>query len=267
MVPTMDPVEVFPNAPLALAAAQVLYAQVEDRALSSAGQRYFQDHLGPDWVIPPDANEMLGFDSGFPDQHSISRLEDVWRITSRQRTSTITVRSSGFIVEVTDYKGFDSFRTVLQEASNAVSAVLQPEGIVSIGLRYVNEVSVPHTTSDWDHWLHHSLMAPALPSELTPNDWTGTVEYPLARDQVLVFRYGPSDGPVISTSGVLRRPRVPEGPVFVLDFDSSWQPNHIPQFSTPMIIKVANRLHSPIRSLFNSLLQPPILPLLRQEPF
>ncbi len=264
-IPDMTRSEVFPNAPLALVAAEVRYPAVTGGSLSMAVHRRIRDVLDADWVIHNDTTQTLevGVDAGGP--RASSRSETVKRITSRQRTRIVTARPDNFTVEVVDYKHFADFRGLLEQASTAVESVLQPDGISRVGLRYIDEITVPETPPQWSNWLEASLLPPSMPTGLDPTAWTGAVQYQVAPDQSLVFRYGPSAGPVVSSSGPLRRPAAPEGPIFMLDFDSSWQPSDIPSFEAERIVTVADRLRSPLRELFDSLITPSLIDIFRQD--
>ncbi len=265
-IPSMTSSEVFPNAPLALVAAEVRYPAVTEGSLSMAVHRRIRDALNADWVIHNDTTQTLevGVDAAGP--RASSRSETVGRITSRQRTRIVTARPDNFTVEVVDYKHFADFRELLKQASAAVESVLQPDGISRVGLRYIDEITVPESPPLWSNWIESSLLPPSMPNELNPTEWTGAVQYQIAPDQSLVFRYGPSVGPVVSSSGPLRRPTVPEGPIFMLDFDSSWQPSDIPSFEAERIVTVADRLRSPLRELFDSLITPSLKDIFRQDP-
>lgn len=262
----MNSGEIFPNAPLALVAAEVRYPAVAEGALGMAIHRRIRDALGADWVIHNDTTQTFEAGVGAAGPQASLRSETVGRITSRKRTRIITARPENFTVEVVDYVRFADFRDLLERASAAVESVLRPDGISRVGLRYIDEITVPESRPQWSRWLDSSLMAPALPPELTPAEWTGAVQYQVAPDQSLVFRYGPSAGPIVSPAGPLRRPRVPDGPIFMLDFDSSWQPSDIPAFTADRIIEATDRLRSPLRALFDSLLKPSLLEVFRQEP-
>ena len=257
--------EVYPNAPLALVAAEIRYTPVAERSLGMPVQKLIRDLLGDDWVIRNDTSQTFqaGFGPGGP-QASITH-ETLGRITSRQRTKVVTVRPDSMTLEVTDYKHFMDFRALLERACAATEQVVHPDGIVRAGLRYIDEISVPASPPDWSRWLDSALFPPASKT-LVPSEWTGAVQYNVDVDQLLVFRYGPSAGPVVSPSGHLRRPRTPPGPIFMLDFDSSWQPSDIPAFTSDSIASVADRLRSPLRGLFDSLIKPDLLEIFRQEP-
>lgn len=257
--------EVFPNAPLALVAAEVRYPAVAERPIGMLVQRGIRDELGSDWVIHNDTTQT--FEAGVSEtgpQASL-RSETIRRITSRLRTKIITVQESNFTIEVADYVNFEHFRDLVGRVSEAVEKWVEPDGILRVGLRYIDEITVPEPTPDWARWLDPALLAPTLPSGNPPRKWTGAVQYQVAGGQVLVLRYGPSENPVVSPVGPLRRPRVPEGPIFMLDFDSSWQPDDIPEFRADRIVTIAQRLHSPLRGLFDSLIQPRLLEFFRKD--
>lgn len=258
--------EVFPNAPLALVAAEVRFPPVSDGALTMPVYRRIRDQLGSGWVIHNATTETFeaGVDADGP--RASLRSEKFSRITSRGRTQIITVKPENFTVEVVDYSRFPDFRNLLVLAARAVENVLQPDGIVRIGLRYINEIAVPEQQPEWTNWLSRSLMAPELPHQLALTDWTGTARYQVAVDQFLVLQYRPSAGPIVSPEGPLRRPRVPEGPVFILDFDSFWQPDNIPEFNSDRIGEVSDNLHSPLRGLFDNLCRPSLIEVFRKDP-
>ena len=251
--------EVLPNAPLGLVATEVRFPPVSEGALTMAEYRRVRDLLGGDWVINNATSQTLEASLGAAGPQASMHSEKFSRITLRDRTRIVTAKPGNFTVEVVDYLRFADFRNLLVQSARAVESVLQPDGIIRIGLRYINEVSVPQQPPDWGEWLDSSLTAPELPSELTLTEWTGAARYQVTTDQFLVLRYGPSAGPVVSPEGPLRRTRVPEGPIFMLDFDSFWQPGDIPQFTSDKIGRVAERLHTPLRGLFDSLCKPQLL--------
>ena len=257
--------EVYANAPLALVAAEIRFPPVSERELGMPVQKLIRDQLGSDWVIQNDSTQTFQAEVGPAGPKASLTHEMTPRITSRQRTKTITVRPESLTIEVTDYQHFADFRALLELAATATDNVLHPDGIIRAGLRYIDEVSVPVSPPDWERWLDKSLFPP-VSGDLVPSQWTGTVQYNVDIDQLLVFRYGPSQGPVVSSTSHLRRPRMPSGPVFMLDFDSSWQPSDIPEFSASEIVSTADRLRSPLRGLFDNLVKPELLEIFRKEP-
>ena len=191
--------EVFPNAPLALVAAEVRYPPVSEGALTMPVYRRIRDMLGSGWVIHNATTQTFeaGVDAVGP--RASLRSERYSRITSRERTRIVTAKPQSFTVEVVDYLRFPDFQDLLVLAGRAVESVLRPDGITRVGLRYINEVSVPDQHSQWADWLDSSLMAPELPPELKLTEWTGAAHYRVAAEQFLVLHYGPSVGPVVSS--------------------------------------------------------------------
>ncbi len=260
----MPPGEVFSNAPLALVAAEVRFPPVSEASLAMSTYRRIKEALGSGWVIHNAATQTIEASLDAARPRTAIRSEKYSRITSRERTRIVTVKPDNLIVEVVDYVGFPDFRELLMLTSRAVQNVLSPDGIVRVGLRYINEVSVPEKSPKWEDWLDSSLMASEPPPELTLTGWSGEAHYELATERFMVLRHGPSIGPVVSPQGPLRRAGIPRGPVFVLDFDSFWQPHCIPEFTKQIIGEVATDLHRPLRGLFDKLCKPRLIEVFRK---
>ena len=140
---TMKSGEVFPNAPLALAAVEVRFPPVSDRSLGIAVHRQIREHLGTDWIIQNDTSQIFEAGLGPGGPQSSLRSETIVRISSRSKTKIITVRPDNFTIEVADYLHYADFRGLLSTVAAAVERVLQPDGVSRIGLRYIDEISVP----------------------------------------------------------------------------------------------------------------------------
>ncbi|MBL8776496.1 MAG: TIGR04255 family protein [Acidimicrobiales bacterium] len=226
-------------------------------ALRPPGQRALRDHLGSDWVIEGAKEQTveIALASGVPG-NPVVKTEEVTRITMRDRTVAVTVRPERLTIEATSYRGYPAFREILRRAFEAVEDVLRPDGVIRLGLRYIDEIRVPGLTepSEWVEWIDPSLLS-SRADGLVAVEWTGAAQYQTGAEQRLVLRHGTSDGPVVDPSGPLRRPLPPPtGPVFVLDFDSFWQPDLIPAFRTPDLLVACDQLRGPARSLFDQLL-------------
>lgn len=258
--------EIFPNAPIALTVVEVRYPHVSDTKLGMPIQRRIRDALGSEWVIHNGREQTFEAGMGVQGPHAALHTEAVHRITSRRRTKLITVRVDRLSVEVADYTGYADFRDLVHRVASAVEDVVHPDGIERIGIRYIDEISVGETQPNWQEWIAGSLMPPILPTSLIPDNWKGTVQYPFAEDRTLIFNYGTFDKPVVAPDGPLKRPRVPRGPLFVLDFDSSWQPADIPEFDAELITAETDALRAPIRGLFDDVLLPTAIETFRKEP-
>jgi len=121
------------------------------------------------------------------------RQENLSRITVRDRTQVVTLRPDSLTIEATRYDGYDVFRELLYRAFAAVEELLEPDGISRLGLRCIDEISVPSgdEPTNWADWVHGSLLPPATES-LTPATWTGAVQHDAGPQRRLVLRYGPA---------------------------------------------------------------------------
>lgn len=261
--------EVYPNAPLALVAVEVRFPDSASAPLGAAVHRAVRDRLGRDWVIEGGKQQTMEVAFG-PSGVSVPniRQENLSRITVRDRTQVVTLRPDSLTIEATRYGGYGAFRELLHRAFTAVEELLEPDGISRLGLRYIDEISVPagDEPTNWADWVHGSLLPPSTES-LAPATWTGAVQYDIGPQRRLVLRYGPADQPVVAPSGPLRRLRAPTGPIFMLDFDSFWQPEEIPAFSADGLVQSCDDLRAPVRTLFTELVNDRLVDeVFRMEP-
>jgi len=262
--------EVWANAPLALVALEARFPAPSTSPVRPPVQRAIRDRLGSGWVIEGGTQQTVEFAVG-PGAASAPniRTEDMTRITVRDRTRAVTVRPESLTVEATTYNGYADFRALLAAAFSAVEDVLEPDGLTRLGLRYIDEVRVPTEdgVADWASWMTPALLAPQADA-FEPQVWSGAARYSTGEGRWLVLRYGPSEGPLVDPAGPLKRPRRPlAGPIFGLDFDSYWQPDTIPAFSTPELLAAVDVLRGPARSMFDQLMTPRLVDeVFRRDP-
>ena len=124
-------------------------------------------------------------------------------------------------------------------------------------MRYIDEVRVPdfnaNNLADWAKWIDQGFVPPHLQEThsagLEPTAWEGAVQYRTGPDRQLVLRYGPRVGYAINPEGPLDALSMPPpGPLFMLDFDSFWQPLDIPDFDPVKLIEVCDELRTPVRT-------------------
>jgi uncharacterized protein (TIGR04255 family) len=259
--------EIFPNAPLALVAMEVRFPEVAPGPLRAPVLRAVKEYLGEGWVIEGGKQQTLSLavptDGSPPSSHIAT--EDITRLTVRDRTRVVTLRPASLTVEATRYGGYPDYRPLLETAFEAVERVLKPEGVARLGLRYIDEIQVAPAPVNWSEWIHSSLMAPHVEG-LTAATWTAAAQYDVAEERRLVLRYGPSDKSVMNPGGPLKRPRPSRPwPVFVLDFDSFWEPTDIPSFEASALAAACDDLRAPVRRLFDQLLTDKLLTVFRDE--
>lgn len=258
-----DPHQPLPNAPVSLVVVEVRFAGGADGpAMPMASQRAFRDLLGKDWVVQSTGWRGVELTIG-PVAAASQAISSVIRYTVRDRTLDVAVTNETLTVETTSYRNYPTFREVVRHAAEAAAEVLQPDGIARIGMRYIDELRVPGATKDdptiWQEWVDPELLAPKMRSMTgagyQPGYWECVSQYAVGADMNLVLRYGPRPGPVNFPQPPLRRP-VPAdpGPWFSLDFDATWDPPGIPSFEPQLILDTCDSLHTPIRTLFDSLI-------------
>lgn len=254
--------EVYPNAPLAFVTVEVRFPGETGQGIATVVQRAFRDVLGDEWVIEQLTQQELTFGiniGGSPSQ--TMRAVNIPRFTVRDRTSAVVLTSNSVTVETTRYPGWPEFRSVLERVLRATSDLVEPDGVARVGMRFVDEIRVPEVgdrASDWAHWLSPDVLAPALTAMdgegRPPGTWTGVAQYSLGDGKQLVLRYGPQHGYAVNPVGPLRRPDPPPpGPLFLLDFDSFWEPATIPLFGVEDLLATCDTLRVPTRSLFDHL--------------
>jgi uncharacterized protein (TIGR04255 family) len=220
--------------------------------LENAKEQSIEVGFGPAGVQPPNM-----------------RFENLTRITVRDRTQVVTLRPESVSIEATRYGGYSEFRLLLERVFTAVERVLEPDGLTRLGLRYIDEIRVPglSVVDEWAEWVDQALLAP-LAEGLSRLGWSNTAQYETGDERRLVLRYGPAPGPVVDTGGLLRRPVAPgPGPVFVMDFDSFWQPSDIPAFATESLLSACDELRRPARALFDQLITDRLInEVFRKEP-
>lgn len=254
--------DVWPNAPLALVVVEARFPAAGSGRLGPPVHRAIRDVVGNDWVLEIAKQHLteLSMVNGALTAPNAT-IENITRITTRDRTQAVTVRADSLTIEVTRYDGYQKFRSLLESALKAVEAVLGPDGVTRLGMRYIDEIRVPQLVGEdpWAEWLDDDLQVPRIEG-LTTKSWTSAVQYDTGTDRGLVLRYGPVEASSVSPDGPLKRPRpVPAGPAFVLDFDSSWAPSDIPAFSAPDLLSACDNLRGPVRRLFHHLISPRLI--------
>lgn len=257
-----DTHEVYPNAPLALVAVEVRFPEAPSgRPLALPLQRSFRDVLGEEWVIESLKVQQfeVAFGPGAPGGQTVQHTI-VPRFTVRDRTLSVAITDSSLTVETTNYRHYLDFRAVLERVFTAASELLRPDGVARVGLRYIDEIRVVgiegDRPADWREWLDPSLLPPKLDKMVSeafqPAAWDGAVRYVTGPDRSLVLRYGARQGYAVQPRGSLNRLSAPSpGPFFLLDFDSFWEPQDIPQFDPAVLVGMCDVLRAPVRTLFD----------------
>jgi uncharacterized protein (TIGR04255 family) len=191
------------------------------------------------------------------------------RFVRRDRLVSVTADRDVIRVEATAYPGWTEFRSGLSRVLRALQETSSPDGVLRIGLRYIDEIRLPNEPdhfAGWSGWVDERLVAP-FTLENDPEVSSGTIvlQYGEAPGYVTLFRAGPlKSGRAVQQEGPLRIPyETPAGAFFLLDTDASWADptGEIPEFEPDRIEDVLNRLHHSCHTLFEA----SITDRLRQE--
>jgi len=245
--------QVYPNAPLALAAVEVRYPYTPGLASHSriaALQELLSD-------VAPLAEP--AFEKEIPlAMASVPVDRQLLRFRSRDQSTAVTITDTNVIVESAAYPGYPAYRPLLDLVLRALTKDRLPVGLQRIGLRYINEVRAPDVASptlDWQEWLEPTLLAPANFQErvtLPVRSWQGLVQFDHGLRGGLVLRYGPGEGYAVDRSAIKRPGPSQDGHFFLLDLDSYWEApaDDIPAFDAGDVLALCDRLHDPIKSVF-----------------
>lgn len=180
------------------------------------------------------------------------------RFFQRDRLASVTVGRDAVILETTSYPGWSRFRDQFAAIVEAFGDDA-PDGLLRVGLRYIDEIRVPEaieSAADWEPWISPTLAAPFSLRSTPPVAVNVALQYGTPGGHTTLFRAAPfAEGRAVQSEGPLRMPfETPEGPYFLLDTDSSWShpDREVPEFVVTDIIRIANELHEPSIELFEA---------------
>jgi uncharacterized protein (TIGR04255 family) len=213
--------EVFPNAPLALVAAEIRFTdaarlrqqQTKDQvAIALEGRFPFAEALRR-----ADVSLVAGGQAQVQERLGVV-------LKNADSTETLTIMSESLTYETTAYDSFDELLEAVVAACDAlVEAKVQP-AIHRVGIRYVDEVRVPEIITDvrqWSKWIDGSLIEHLSvgPDEFPATTTQGVGTYDLGDGKGLNFRFAAlNQGPIV-VPRFLKRSAIESGPFFVLDLD------------------------------------------------
>ena len=251
----------FPNPPLVLTVLEIRYPELSEdlgeRDWRQMGEAV-RDRLPlAEARVEQQMNLFIGGSAPAPPSIQSRTFP---RFSTRDRTTALLVKSDALVIETTAYAGWaESFRPLVAEVVHAMERIRQPNGVLRIGLRYIDEIRVPGIESvpgDWRGYIDEHLLAAAdpefIPESLRPSEWLGHVQYQTAPDAMLTVRYGPQSGYAVDPAGPTRRRNPhPPGLFFLLDSDSYWHDEtEVPEFDAEWICERCDLLHQPVSEFF-----------------
>lgn len=249
----------FPNPPLVLTVLEIRYPEIAG-GLTDEAQRGLKKILSERLpLMGSQAEEQLAVTIGTPVPSSVQRRVFP-RFSTRDQTTALLVKQDALVLETTAYMGWEEhFRPLIGEVASAMEAVSRPDGVLRVGLRYIDEIRVPSIESapgDWRSYIDEHLLAAAdpdfIPASLQPSIWQEIIQYQTTTGSTLAIRYGPREGYAVDPQGPTRRKdRSSAGLFFLLDSDSFWvSEEEVPEFATGWILERCDLLHEPAREFF-----------------
>ena len=174
----------FPNPPLVLTVLEIRYPEIAG-GLSDEAQRGIKEILHEQLpLMESQSEEQFAMAIGTQVPPSVQR-RIFPRFTNRDRTTALLVKQDALVLETTVYGGWEEhFRPLIREVINALEAVSRPDGVLRVGLRYIDEIRVPSIDSspgDWRGYIDEHLLAAAdpdfIPASLQPSVWQEIVQY------------------------------------------------------------------------------------------
>ena len=263
--------EIYPNAPIEFVACEVQFPVSpsigSDDVLRALSTAFF------DWLplVQPEVEMTLGV-GPVPQQPPLASQQ--LRFLSRDRRLGVVVSTSRVSIETTNYPGWNQFRELVTSALSAVAdAAPNIPGITRVGLRYIDEIRVPDPGPDQDRWVRYidarlSGAATVLLEGRPAVDMQAALQFDLGDGHSTVVRYGARRGQAVGDTP-LRRRRTNNlsGEYFLFDVDGFWAPgDELPEFSVDGAMSTADRLHEPVRALFESSITDALREILRKAP-
>jgi uncharacterized protein (TIGR04255 family) len=257
--------EVYPAAPLQLVAMELRYP-FSPRLASPEALAFFHDRLSD--VLPlaePIAQQglMMFVGPGQPPEPPRSTIQgpNLFRLSSRGRSTAVTVSGGNTILETSNYERYGKFRPLVEQILGVLAEFGHPVGIERVGLRYIDEIRVPGVADadGWEPYIHQALIGSREVGEgafegLRAETWQGQVQYTREDNMRVNMTYGALNGVAVAREGLLRLARADApGPFFLMDVDSYWQgDDYVDEFSSDAMLELVDTLHRPIRAIFEA---------------
>jgi uncharacterized protein (TIGR04255 family) len=248
----------YPNAPLVLATVEVRHPTAPP--LTPTERTAIKDALAQ-WTPILRSTNQVSFEAVMSGSEVAPQpqVEEFPKYFSRDSMVAVTLRTGSTVVETTRYEGWVAFLRLVREALAARNTVAALDGVERVGLRFIDEIRVPGgAQADWSEWLDTSILAAGAFSkkvDMPVSQWQGAVLFGEQPGKALALRYGLREGVAVDSTPELRRSLPSESGAFMyLDMDSFWTPGDVtPEFDIDGVVQLCDRLHDPVRTLFESL--------------
>ena len=249
----------FRNPPLVLTVLEIRYPEIAggltDNAAASMKEAV-RDSLP---IMVSQIEQQVGVPIETPAPLQVTQ-RSAPRFCTRDQATALVVRHDALVLETAAYAGWvEHFRPLALQVTEALERICAPDGVLRIGLRYIDEIRVPGAgddPEDWDGYITPQLLATAAaelrPAGMNATAWQGRIHYQTDDSCALTVRYGPQSGHAVDPEGPTRRKSMhPPGPYFLLDSDAFWTSElEIPEFAADGILERCDRVHRAASDFF-----------------
>ncbi len=247
--------EIYPNAPLRLVAFEVRYPPVPQFE-SATGQERIYEALRDDFPIygpPPITQFELGAGGTRQSQRGVTFM-------NRQRTLSVAITNESLAIETSAYERFEHFSALIQRVVRVAEELGRIPAMLRLGLRYIDEIVVPGVegVEAWREYIADDLIAAGQFHGYPTLDYRVSLAIRIGDDHVVNVRGGMVRDRILNPDGALRIAQAPQGEYFLLDLDSYWSSpgDEYPEFSSQAVLETCERLHDPIRTVFERAIKP-----------
>lgn len=249
----------FRNPPLVLTVLEIRYPEIAGGLTDAAVESMKESVRNSLPVMMPQVEHQIDLAMDEPGPPQVTRRLSQ-RFCARDQSTALVVRSDALVLETTAYEGWgEHFRPLVREVVETWARIGSPDGVLRIGLRYIDEIRVPNVGDDpevWDGYINPRLLAAAAadlrPDGMSPTVWQSLIQYRADTSRGLTVRFGPQTGHAVNPEGPTRRKSAPPpGPYFLLDSDAFWAGDHeIPEFVAESILERCDQVHQAASDFF-----------------
>lgn len=246
--------EVYPNAPLAVVAAEIRIAyepRLRDVVLRDAFAAIVRKRLpvlkeenAP--TPPPQPGEAPSQESAAPQI----------RAMDLDATVSISLNPNAILFEATKYDKFEEFLELISFGLKALQEVVPEVWATRVGLRYIDELRIPDIGTDiknWAKWINPELLGSLNPlPEVGGVMASGATIFDLGGNSTVIFRWGSYYGDtLVQQTMPLNRPKFEPGTMFILDIDAFTSIDTKTEFDSDQLLAEFGRLHKPSGTIFS----------------
>lgn len=254
-----QPRVVFLRTPLALALCQIRFSTMLNVATPAAVAPFQEAIIDNYPIMVPNQTVEFRFEGG-PSQAALqsSQASQSWRFTDLEDLWTVVLAPDFLTLETRAYTHFSDFVDRMRKVLSALSESIKPKVALRIGLRYINEIRIPHTgTVNWNSTIRKELLGPTAIGGLSGYVSQAVQQLTLQGPEAIGinFQHG------MLEDGTLVAPRhgmsAPSGPFYFLDIDT-YQEFHPGKFlmERSSVLGKMDQLHQEGSKLFRWAITP-----------